>query len=110
MIEAVIVQYIPRIVQQWQWQLTIGLPVDCLFYRDGTAIEGYSQESWDSRLREICTSLVPLSFTDIDGRTFQVVVTSFSRRISNVGMENCTDLLGDIAWNLSILQVTGTVL
>lgn len=110
MIEAVIVQYIPRIVQQWQWQLTIALPTDCLFYRDGTTIEGYSQEQWDSRLREICTSLVPLSFTDIDGRTFQVVVTNFSRRISNVGMEQCSNLIGDIAWNLNLLQVTGTVL
>lgn len=109
-IEAVIVRYIPRIVRQWQWQLTISLPTDCLFYRDGSAVEGYSQELWDTRLREICTSLVPVEFVDIDGRTFQVVVTSFSRKIGNVGMESCENLIGDISWNLNILQVTGTVL
>jgi len=110
MIEAVAVRYIPRIVQQFSWQMTVALPTDCLYYRDGTQVEDYNQELWDTRLREICTSLVPVTFTDIDGRTFQVVVTSFSRRISNVGMENCTDLLGDIAWNLNILQVVGDIL
>ena len=113
LVEAVIVRYIPRIVQQWNWQLTVALPTDCMFYRDGTPVEGYDQALWDMRLREICTSLAPVSFVDIDGREYSVTVTNFSRRISNVGMESCDvqgEMIGDITWSLNILQVSGNIL
>ena len=109
MVEAIVVRYIPRVTRQWQWQMTLNLPVGCLQYRDGTPVEDYSQELWDTRLREICDELVPVTFTDIDGRNFQVVVTSFSRRLGNVGLEDCTSLVSNIDWNITLLQIDGSI-
>lgn len=109
MITAIVTRYIPRIVQQWAWNLSIKLPVQCLTYRDGSYVPAYDQGVWDSAVRTACMSIIPVDFTDVDGRTYSVAVTSFSRRVTNIGCADDDTLEGDISWSLSLLQLTGDI-
>lgn len=109
MITAVVLEYIPRVVQQWAFQLSIKLPVECLTYRDGSYVPGYVQSVWDAAVRQACMSVVPVSFTDIDGKEYSVAVTAFSRRVANIGCADDDSLEGDIFWSLSLLQLTGNI-
>lgn len=111
-IHAIVLRYIPRVIRQWQWQIAIDLPYDCLKYRDDSPVPNYSQELWDERIRQIVSSNLPVLFRDIDGRTWQVMVTSFSRRVHDVAVDCQSQnpqkpLKADYIWNLTLLQVEG---
>lgn len=98
------IRYMPRIINHLRWQFTLRLPHDCLTGIDGTELAGYNQTAYDERLLEISESAEPLSFTDIDGRQYRVIVTNLGRRVHNV---HCSDdgVSYDIDWSLSLVQL-----
>lgn len=109
LIEAITVKYIPRVVNQWAWNISVKLPLECLTYRDGSYVPMYDQHQFDLMLRESCMQNAPLIFEDIDGAAYWVAVTAFSRRVGNVHCDDTDLLAGDIQWSLSLLQLYGNI-
>lgn len=105
-VRAMGLRYTPKLLTRRRWSITATLPAECLRDATGAEIEDYDQEEWQEWLKYIEDQEVPVSFTDIDNRSYRVLVTGSSTRTYNV---SCIDdaFSYDIDWSLALLEMCG---
>ena len=98
------VRYTPKIISRKRWGLNVRLPIECLFDAVGAEIETYSQANYIAWMKSIESRDVPVSFTDLDGSSYQVLVQSSTQRKYNVGCDSAGNLEYDIDWSLTLVE------
>jgi len=105
-INAIRLQHHDYIQDYYRFNLTVGLPGDCLTDACGALVTGYNRATYDMWIRDAVCKTVPVSFVDCDGQQYYVRVESASRRMTNMGSIPTTGSRNlDIAWSLVLTQL-----
>lgn len=108
-INAIRVKYRPMIVDRWRWQFSIVIPEGSRQQQiDGTAQDIYTQAEQLAHLDGLTKQVPPFIFEDTDGASYEVMVLSTNRQMSEYEYLPGSGLTRkEYIYNFTIEQVQG---
>lgn len=105
-LHAVVLRFLPYVVDRRRWTYTFNLPRDCLLDSCHNPVADYNQDTWRCAIEKAIGGVSPVAFVDYDGRQYSVAVTDWNYLLFN--REAIAGAVKyDLHYTLSLLETCG---